>query len=514
MRRLYGRFAGGRVADYTIINERGGPAFLPFGATATRNGVLVMDFECRGEDGLFPAKRADAKGALWPIGVRADKPIVAAPPEAGPDFATDDNADCADPLIVTLVTASDRVPLRIAADTSCGLLRTGALLLDLSDVSDSPKSFSIEFRSSRGFARPPRLLRVEPNVMPIIQGRSVQDELNTATGFPTWNFQLAVPGLQFAPFEAPVKVELRDAKTNHRSEWRSARLSESGPNDEVYEFDLAEQRVTFGNGVNGRIPPAGAQMLTTYAVSDGLNGAAAANRKWRVHGFLGAFGVNVDTVGGGAAPTGFTDERREARRRARDEHALMSDRDIEAGALALPLLEVARAWIATPSDRRPRTGAVTLVAMRARTSEEEAGSTPETRLWLEAIRRRLSVRMPLGTRLAVIGPRYIAFSLDARIEVAAGCDPTSVKRAVENELRKRFALVGDNARDPGVPISKRDVTAWIRAVDGVRRVVTLRLVQTSGAEVEELPVSPAGLPQFDFANSLIAVARAAPGAAP
>ena len=61
--------------DYTVINERGGPAFQPFGGSRASNDVLAMEFECRG-DGLFPAKRADADGALWPIGVRADKPLT------------------------------------------------------------------------------------------------------------------------------------------------------------------------------------------------------------------------------------------------------------------------------------------------------------------------------------------------------------------------------------------------------------------------------------------------------
>ena len=53
----------------------------------------------------------------------------------------------------------------------------------------------------------------------------------------------------------------------------------------MYEFDAATERVRFGNGVNGRIPPQGATMLATYAVSDGDQGNVAANRKWQVAGF-------------------------------------------------------------------------------------------------------------------------------------------------------------------------------------------------------------------------------------
>lgn len=512
--RLAGRLADGRIMDYTAINARGGPAFQPFGTSAGRSDVLLMEFECRSDDGLFPAKRADADGALWPIGVRADKPLTGDIADPGALFAAVTDTLRSSSLTVTLVTPTERIPLGIASDSSDGMLRTGVLLLDLSAVKDSPKSFTIELRSTHGFERPPRLLRIEPNVVPVVQGYSVPDEVHVANGNPDWTFQLNVPGLRFAPFQPPVKIELRDPDTNRRSEWRPARLADSGPTDAVYEFDAATERVTFGNGVNGSIPPAGATMLATYAVSDGDQGGVAANHKWQVRGFLGSFGVNVDAVTGGAAPTGWIDERREARRRAREDHALVSSDDIVSAALALPLLEVARAWVLPQDDKVPRTGSVTLVAMRARTSEEEAGNTPETPRWLEAIRRRLVAKIPLATRLVVTAPQYIEFSIRATIEVAAGRDPTTVLADIERELKNRLALVGVSARHPGVPVTKRDLIAWIRVVDGVRRVVTMRLVPASGADVDEIGVPRNGLPRFDLAGSALNMKRAGLGATP
>jgi hypothetical protein len=510
IRRLAARLADGRVIDYTAINERGGPAFQPFGTVAGGGDVLRMEFECRSEAGLFPAKRADAEGALWPIGVRADdlstdgvsqRAAAFSLANAGPRFAS---------LIATLVTDTDRVPLKIASDSSNGLLRTGALLLDLSAVKDSPqKTFTLELRAAPGFERPPQINRIEPNVVPIVQGRPISDELHVATGIPDWTFQLDVPGLRFAPIEAPVKVEVRDPDTGRKVEWqRCERLSESGPEDAVYEFEPVSQRVIFGNGLNGRILEFNANVLVTYAVSDGDQGGVAANRKWQVGGFLGSFGVNPDAVTGGLAATGWLDERREARRRARDDHALVSSDDIEAAALALPLLEVARAWVLPPAGETPRTGATTLVVMRARSSEEQAGAIPETRRWLEAIRRRLSARMLLTTRLVVTAPRYIEFSIRASIEAAAGRNPETVRADVVNKLRSRLALVGDAPRQPGVPVTSRDITGWIRGVEGVRRVVTLALVQASGTEVGEISVPRTGLPRGDLASSIIEVRRA------
>lgn len=58
------RLADGRVLDHTAINERGGPAFQPFGEVAGLRDVLSMGFQCRGDAGLLPSKRKDAQGVL------------------------------------------------------------------------------------------------------------------------------------------------------------------------------------------------------------------------------------------------------------------------------------------------------------------------------------------------------------------------------------------------------------------------------------------------------------------
>ena len=109
------------------------------------------------------------------------------------------------PLEATLVDDDRRVPIAIVRDSTRGLLQTGMLLLDLDAVDDSPGLFTIELRAPRGFARPPRLLRLEPNVVPIVQGRTITSERQIATGFPDWTFELSVPGLRFDEGEEPLR---------------------------------------------------------------------------------------------------------------------------------------------------------------------------------------------------------------------------------------------------------------------------------------------------------------------
>jgi hypothetical protein len=166
--------------------------------------------------------------------------------------------------------------------------------------------------------------------------------------------------------------------------------------------------------------------------------------------------------------------------------------------------------VVSPQPNVPRTGAVKLVAMRSRPDGREPARVPETRPWLDAIRRRLIARMPLGTRLVVSAPHYAEFAIDASLEVSQGRDPETVKAEVKDALRRRLTLVADAtgtvARQPGVPVTHRDVTAWLRATDGVRRVVRLRLLDADGRAIDDVAVSPGGLPRWQDDRSTIDVA--------
>ncbi len=289
--RLETRGPRGRITDHTITNERGGLPFLPFGELTGRHDTLALTFECRDNLGLFGLTRHEMQAALLPIGVQVAPPFG----DAGDSSSS---AHSHSSLAATLVTDDGQLPLPIASDSTRGFLTSGVLLLDLDNIptpANKLTKFTIEFRSPRGFARPPRVLRIEPNVIPIQQGRTFVREPHTATGLPDWTFQLDAQGLRFTNAQEPIKLEVDEPAT--LSTWtRSDRLSEYGPDDRVYQLEVKTGEVTFGNGINGRVPPPGSQALVTYSVSDGAEGEVARNRKWKVAGFPGEFGVNPDPI--------------------------------------------------------------------------------------------------------------------------------------------------------------------------------------------------------------------------
>ena len=195
----------------------------------------------------------------------------------------------------------------------------------------------------------------------------------------------------------------------------------------------------------------------------------------------------------------------------------MSSNDIVAAAKALPMLEVARAWVPVPDEKSPRMGVVTLIAMRSRPEGKEPEQPPETPLWLEGIRSQLAPRVPLGTRLVVKAPRYVEFTIHAVLESEPGRDVAGIKSDVENALQQRLRLVdspaGVSTRQPGIPLTRRDVAAWLRMVDGVRRVVDLQLRGASRKNTDTIVVPRSGLPRWNSSQSTIEVNRPQTGRA-
>lgn len=486
--------ADGSNKDHTATNEHGSIVFEPFGEHAGPRDVLRLDYRCTGEGGLFPARRVDADGAYLTIGIRAD---------TFDDSKPDACADTA--LAITLLAGSSRHALEILADSSLGFMRTGAIILDVSMVPGSPREFTLEFRSPRGFARPPRILHIELNVLPICQSRLVERELHMATGLPDQVIELREGDLQFGAGAPALKVEVTELGASRTWEAHE-QLADCSPEDPVYTLAPAASRITFGNGINGRLPVEGAQIFVTYPVCDGAMGNSRRNRRWIVHGIQGVFGVNPDPIIGGADALGSLDHRREARRRAREEHALVTSADLEAAARSLPVLEVARAWAVTS-----RSGLVTLIAMRARPNGNEPAEVPESTRWLANIKRCLGARIPLGSQLIVRRPRYVGFRVAARLEALEKWDPNAVANGVTTALQERLALVAPQAgateRSLGVDMTRRDVAAWIRKVPGVLRVTELKLILDTGKIVEEISVGQYGLPRIDLTTTQIAVER-------
>lgn len=482
--------AGGSEIDHSKSNVLDGALYQPFG-----NGrdTLVVSLRCTGAGHLFEgaAPGSDARLAL---GVQIPGTLPADAP--------------ATPLRISLVTPGSRRELRLVWDGTAGFMRSGVLLFE-TPATGPIQACTLEIFAPGGFARAPRIHCIGLNVLPLIQSMAVEREQHPGDGLPDQSFQCGEPGFEYQAGTPPLTV------TGGDGPWLiQPSLDASGPQERHLTFDPATATLMFGNGVNGKVPAMDEPLLLSYRASAGAAGNLPRRQQWKVPGLSTYFGSNPDPVSGGEDAPGMDDLRRAARRSVRTDRALVSADDLVAAALDLTDLELARALVLGPDQRgpcrQPQGEVLTLVAMRARLDDPEA---TESARWLDAVRTRLSPRLPLGTRLRVVAPRYLPLRVKVRLVAAPMQDPAAIVETAGKLLAQRLAVTAP-APAPvwpfGAPLTATSVAAWLSRLPGVQRVASCELFtgakQTPVTRATPAPLS--GLLQLDLDGSDIQAQRA------
>jgi predicted phage baseplate assembly protein len=267
-------------------------------------------------------------------------------------------------------------------------------------------------------------------------------------------------------------------------------------------IDPEKGTLLFGNGINGRVLPAGAAIEASYSISAGRRGNIPAGAAWRVQGIARTFGTNVAAMQGGLDATRPVDLQISARKRWRSMRPIVSASDLQSAALELAGLDVSRAWeLPLPEQSGVReAGHRRLVVIGSHADAGADARAFEPPAWLDLIRRKLTPRLALGQRLEVLAPRYTPFRVRVSLVAHQGLDlPEVAQRALE-VLRSRFAVVPDEDRE-GWPLG-RSVTAsaiagWLRRVEGVAGVTSVVLI-VDGKDLGsgEIVLTRVGLPLF------------------
>ena len=485
---------GAERIDRTQGNARGQVAYLPFGPDAGPRDRLRIDHACNSPNGLADRDSADL-GALLAIGVRSADAVA-----GGDDAATPSE------LEATLTVDGHRHALVIASDSSRAFSRSGVIALRLPERLAAAREFSIELRAPRGFACPPRVRQVGLNVMAIEQAVAVDHERHAASGRVDLMVELGQIAdqtrLQTDGAATPLKVDVEAGAGATTRPWREvSRFDAAGPDDEVYRLDAERGRLHFGNGINGRVPPSGAGIFVSYSVCDGAAGNQLRPRAWFAAG-LGPIGRNLDAMAGGSDAKTLQQSRAEARSAVRDRHALVTGKDIVDAALAQTALNVARAVVVAPAAG-DLPGDITLVALRQRFAAGAGENEPAR--WLAALQGALQPQLPLGQRLAVRGPTYADFSLQATLPAAPLLDMADIRSAALADLAQRLDPI-TGGRSLGAALSAADLGAWLKRIDGVSAVATL-VLRDGGKAVDSIDVGRHGLPRFDASNVMIDVVR-------
>jgi hypothetical protein len=451
----------------------------------------------------------------------------------GFELDEDDEAEANDELgdVAVGYAAADgtRSPVETIVDTTGRLRRSGVMVLAFAALGKSGAEHRLEFRANQN-SLIPRLLRITPNALPVVQRAAFSLGPFTGTGRAGQTLTIE-PSALLTPDEAasgriwrlarkdagdvegisgPARArrlqpcadhgddDVRRAEADRlgiairtedgpRSRRWSRDFDDPGPNDPCY--GLSERadggliEVRFGNGVNGLRPPPDSRIFVDLALSAGKHGDVAAGNHWLIESPRSHW-ENREPIGGGEDADDLGGLLARLRRTLRSDRTLATSRQIEDAARALPrAYGVARAAIVEGWERgrrRPASAATrTLIVIR----KGDANETPD---WLRAIGRELRPRIALAERLRIEAPVFRRLRVRVRAAAAAGLVPEAVAREIRAELADRLKPSGKKGGQwpIGQAVNALAVSGWIRRIAGVSALTELVLLDEQGRPLE------------------------------
>jgi hypothetical protein len=265
---------------------------------------------------------------------------------------------------------------------------------------------------------------------------------------------------------------------------RREQLFFSGPGDRHYALDGAVGRLYFGDGENGRVPPAGAAILVReMSVGGGSKGNVEARKISQllgvVPGIQEVFNPRAAEGGADGEPGSAVLDRgpRTVRHRGR----ALAPGDYEALAVeASPAVEIVRAIPGRSASGRTLPGWVTVMIVPG-----SLDPRPYPSFGLrEQVRKYIEQRAPADIaalhRIHVTGPSYLAVGVSARITPIdpsqAGVVEKAVRAALERFLHPLFGGPGGAGWDLGRDVFMSDIAAELERTPGVDYIEELALV--------------------------------------
>jgi hypothetical protein len=398
-------------------------------------------------------------------------------------------------------------PLRIVRDDTHALLQSGIIALEVPALAGGNPT-DLRVRLDRGFfPSAPRIARLELNALPVVQlEHRAEALLPSGTGLPDQTRELPLHH-RTAPSSIAPPLEIEVVGADGWERWPATdTLRDLGPDDRLVEIDSDQQVVRFGNGINGKVPPLGAQIRhRTYALTRASGGKMRPGLTWRVDGQGAVLWKNRAAFSGGEDAWDAARLSLEARRRARRPAVSVDDAAIRSELLALPGFALARVEIlprydpALPREQLPghRTVVVVPEIMRSRDLTPE-----EARRYLDELRARLALSRIAGERQHVVLARCVPVRVHARLLVEPGAPAEKVKAAAKAVLAAQLAPLPPQgqASDRGWPLGRTLSTGRLEALlaglDQVVAVTALELARDQGGfTANEIPLTAIELPR-------------------
>jgi predicted phage baseplate assembly protein len=288
-----------------------------------------------------------------------------------------------------------------------------------------------------GYEIPPRFESLRPNTIPLTQGATIVGERHSL------GQQLPQQVVQLA--HSPILVGSQSIQVleadGQWQEWQEVPdFDASGPDDAHYVLNRVTGAVLFGDGMHGRMPPAGANNIRAviYRYGGGTPGNVGADMlRILLDDSLqeSLTASNRQPATGGTAEEELSDTRRRALLDLRVPYQAVTSSDYEYLARATPALRVARAKalpLVEPPGFTARNGLVTVAVVPFGLSPKPLPSAGFVRTVCEHLNRHRLIT----TEVRVIPPDYVQVAVAATVLLTPRVSALVVRENIVAALQK------------------------------------------------------------------------------
>ena len=231
----------------------------------------------------------------------------------------------------------------------------------------------------------------------------------------------------------------------------------SDPDDLHYHLDTREGKITFGNGLNGRIPPEQRKIRALlYKTSQGPKGNITKGQKFRITGFRTITGENGKEATGGTLAESINHAKGRAKKDFRTHYRAITSEDYEQLACSTPGLRVCRAKAITnyhpdyPCITVP--GNVTVVTV-PHTREGNFPPVPGNG-FMRTVLAHLENHRLITTDIHIIEPEYVKISVQCKVHVVNRFSSGEVTKRIDTKLEQFLHPLNGGPDEQGWPFGR------------------------------------------------------------
>lgn len=346
---------------------------------------------------------------------------------------------------------------------------------------------------------PPKIDQICLNTVPAIQRSKVKEDQFSGSGLPGF-----CDDIKDVPVLDTMKKEKKTQITVGTDEWKKVEdFDASEPGDKHYTMDLKSGRVSFGDGIHGKIPPEGAKnILVSYRTGGGVRGnvkAGAINRVESDPIVEGDLSTKVSVTNhrpasGGEDAETLEESIQRARMDLKTSYRAVTSQDYEMLAKNTPGVRVARAEALPgyyPGKDSTVPGIVSVIAVPD-IQDDNVNPEPSPG-FLKTVYEHLDKHRLLTTELFVLRPGYEEISVEATVRILPRFVRSSIEKDVIKKLNDFLHPTKGGPEGAGWPfgrsVYRSEIYEVISGLKGVDHVKSVSLTKNGTRSSDDIDIT-------------------------